>query len=172
MSTMKLIGSGGDVVPYSLTEKMDRLLKENGAKCHFVSGYGLTECVTVCSFTDPRREAPQGRIGVPTYNIQVMTVKPGTTEECKGEDGELCIYGPTIMQGYWNDPEETAKVLVKHDDGKVWLHSGDMCYIDEKGDIYYRQRLKRVYKISGYLVYPSFIEETYRSMAEIYDCFA
>lgn len=111
---------------------MDRLLKENGAKCHFVSGYGLTECVTVCSFTDPRREAPQGCIGVPTYNIQVMTVKPGTTEECKGEDGELCIYGPTIMQGYWNDPEETAKVLVKHDDGKVWLHSGDMCYIDEK----------------------------------------
>lgn len=173
MSTMKLIGSGGDVVPYSLTEKMDRLLKENGAKCHFVSGYGLTECVTVCTFTDPRREAPQGCIGLPTYNIEVMTVKPGTTEEVKGEDGELCVYGPTLMQGYWNDPEETAKMLVKHDDGKVWLHTGDMCYITpETGDIYYRQRLKRVYKISGYLVYPSFIEEAYRAMAEIYDCCA
>lgn len=170
MSTMKLIGSGGDVVPYSLTEKMDRLLKENGAKCHFVSGYGLTECVTVCTFTDPRREAPQGCIGVPCYNVETMTVKPGTTEECKGEDGELCVYAPTIMQGYYNDPEETTKMLVKHDDGRVWLHTGDMCFIDEKGDIYYRQRLKRVYKISGYLVYPSFIEETYRAMAEIYDC--
>lgn len=46
-----------------------------------------------------------------------------------------------------------------------------MCYIEqETGDIYYRQRLKRVYKISGYLVYPSFIEEAYRAMAEIYDC--
>lgn len=170
MSTMKLIGSGGDVVPYSLTEKMDRLLKENGSKFHFASGYGLTECVTVCTFTDMRREAPQGCIGVPCYNIEVMTVKPGTTEEVKGEDGELCVYGPTLMQGYYNDPEETAKVLVKHDDGKVWLHTGDMCFIDEKGDIYYRQRLKRVYKISGYLVYPSFIEESYRAMAEIYDC--
>ena len=170
MSTMKLIGSGGDVVPYSLTEKMDRLLHENGSKFHFVSGYGLTECVSVCSFTDPRREAPQGCIGVPTYNIEVMTVKPGTTEEVKGEDGELCVYGPTLMQGYYHDPEETAKVLVKHPDGKVWLHTGDMCFIDEKGDIYYRQRLKRVYKISGYLVYPSFIEESYRAMAEIYDC--
>ena len=73
MSNMKLIGSGGDVVPYSLTEKMDRLLKANGAKCHFVSGYGLTECVTVCSFTDPRREAPQGCIGIPCYNIEAMT---------------------------------------------------------------------------------------------------
>lgn len=171
MSNMKLIGSGGDVVPYSLTEKMDVLLKENGAKCHFVSGYGLTECVTVCSFTDPRREAPQGCIGIPCYNIEAMTVKPGTTEEVKGEDGELCIYGPTLMEGYYHDPEETGKVLVKHDDGKIWLHTGDMCFIEEAtGDIYYRQRLKRVYKISGYLVYPSFIEEAYRAMAEIYDC--
>lgn len=171
MSNMKLIGSGGDVVPYSLTEKMDRLLKENGAKCHFVSGYGLTECVTCCSFTDPRREAPQGCIGLPCYNIEAMTVKPGTTEEVKGEDGELCIYGPTLMNGYYHDADETNKVLVKHDDGKVWLHTGDMCFIEEStGDIYYRQRLKRVYKISGYLVYPSFIEEAYRTMAEIYDC--
>ena len=171
MSTMKLIGSGGDVVPYSLTEKMDRLLKENGAKVHFVSGYGLTECVTVCTFTDPRREAPQGCIGVPCYNVEAMTVKPGTTERCEGEDGELCIYAPTLMEGYWNDPDETAKMLVKHeDDGRIWLHTGDMCYIDERGDIYYRQRLKRVYKISGYLVYPSFIEESYRAMAEIFDC--
>lgn len=170
MSPMKLIGSGGDVVPYSLTEKMDRLLKRNGAKCHFATGYGLTECVTVCSFTDLRREAPQGCIGLPCYNVEFMTVEPGTTKECKGVDGELCIYAPTIMQGYYNDPEETAKVLVKHDDGRVWLHSGDMCFIDTNGDVYYRQRLKRVYKISGYLVYPSFIEESFRSMAEIADC--
>jgi long-chain acyl-CoA synthetase len=77
------------------------------------------------------------------------------------------------MQGYWNDPEETAKVLVEHEDGKVWLHTGDMVFFNEEtGDLYYRQRIKRVYKISGYLVYPSFIEEHYRSMAEIYDCCA
>jgi long-chain acyl-CoA synthetase len=119
------------------------------------------------------REAPQGCIGLPCYNIETMTVKPGTSEKVEGEDGELCVYGPTLMQGYWNDPEETAKVLVKHDDGKVWLHTGDMCYITpETGDIYYRQRLKRVFKIAGYLVYPSFIEESYRAMAEIYDCCA
>ncbi len=170
MSNMRLIGSGGDVVPYSLTEKMDRLLKENGAKVHFVTGYGLTECVTVCSFTDPRREAPQGCIGVPCYNVEAMTVVPGTTQKCEGVDGELCIYAPTIMQGYINDEEETNKVLIKHEDGRVWLHTGDMCYIEENGDIYYRQRLKRVYKISGYLVYPSFIEETFRGMAELEDC--
>ena len=170
MSKFKLIGSGGDVVPYSLTKKMDELLAKNGAKCHFASGYGLTECVTVCTFTDPSREAKQGCIGQTCINVEAMTVKVGTTEEVKGEDGELCIYAPTLMKGYYNDKEETDKVLVKHDDGKVWLHTGDMCYIDEINDIYYRQRLKRVFKISGYLVYPSFIEEAMRNMSEIYDC--
>lgn len=59
MSTMKLIGSGGDVVPYSLTEKMDRLLHENGSKFHFVSGYGLTECVTVCSLRTLAERRPR-----------------------------------------------------------------------------------------------------------------
>lgn len=170
MSHIKLIGSGGDVVPYSLTKKYDDLLAKNGASVHFATGYGLTECVTVCSFTDIHREAPQGCIGQCCLDIEAITVKVGTTEEVKGEDGELCIYGPTLMQGYYNDPEETAKMLVKHEDGKVWLHTGDMCFIDEKKDIYYRQRLKRVFKISGYLVYPSFIEEAMRNMDKIYDC--
>lgn len=170
LSYIKLIGSGGDVVPYSLTKKMDKLLAKNGSKVHFVTGYGLTECVTVCTFTDIHREAPQGCIGLPCLNIETMTVKVGTTEEVKGEDGELCVYGPTLMKGYYNDQEETDKMLVKHDDGKVWLHTGDMCNINENGDIYYRQRLKRVFKISGYLVYPSFIEEAMRNMDSIYDC--
>lgn len=170
MSHFKLIGSGGDVVPATLTAKMDELLQKNGAKTHFVTGYGLTECVTVCSFTDPSRPAKPGCIGQTCYNIEAITVKPGTTEEVRGEDGELCIYGPTLMEGYYNDPEETQKMLIEHEDGKVWLHTGDMCYIDEIKDIYYRQRLKRVFKISGYLVYPSFIEETMRNMKEVYDC--
>lgn len=170
MSHIKLIGSGGDVVPYSLTKKYDDLLAKNGAPVHFVTGYGLTECVTVCSFTDIHREAPQGCIGQCCLNVEAVTVKVGTTEEVKGEDGELCIHAPTLMQGYYNDPEETQKMLMQHEDGKTWLHTGDMCFIDEKKDIYYRQRLKRVFKISGYLVYPSFIEEAMRSMNRIYDC--
>lgn len=170
MSHIKLIGSGGDVVPYSLTKKYDDLLEKNGSKVHFVSGYGLTECVTVCTFTDIHREAPQGCIGQCCLNVEAMTVKVGTTQEVKGEDGELCISAPTLMKGYYNDQEETDKMLVKHADGKIWLHTGDMCFIDEKKDIYYRQRLKRVFKISGYLVYPSFIEEGMRNMDKVYDC--
>ena len=50
------------------------------------------------------------------------------------------------MQGYWSDPEETAKMLVEHEDGRVWLHTGDMCFIDERGDIYYRQRPREFIK--------------------------
>lgn len=170
LSHIKLIGSGGDVVPNSLTLKMDKLLAKNGAKVHFATGYGLTECVTCCSFTDIHKEAPQGSIGSPCLSIEMMTVKVGTTEPVVGEDGELCVYGPTLMEGYYNDPDETAKMLVKHDDGKVWLHTGDMCFTEDSKEFFYRQRLKRVFKISGYLVYPSFIEESMRNMDAIYDC--
>lgn len=170
MSNIKLIGSGGDVVPATLVEKYDRLLKKNGAKVHFVIGYGLTECVTCCTFTHPNKEAPKGCVGHTIPDAEAMLVKVGTTEPAVGEDGELCITGKTLMQGYYHDPEETAKMLVKHDDGRIWLHTGDMCYMDENNDIYYRQRLKRVFKISGYLVYPSFIEEAMRNMDKVYDC--
>lgn len=170
MSNFKLIGSGGDVVPTSLVKKYNALLEKNGASVKFVVGYGLTECVTCCTFTDPHEDAAPGAVGRTIPDATAMICKVGTTEPANGEDGELCITGNTLMQGYYNDPEETDKMLIKHDDGKIWLHTGDMCNMDETGTIFYRQRLKRVYKISGYLVYPSFIEETMREMPEIYDC--
>ncbi|MCC8022809.1 MAG: acyl--CoA ligase [Clostridiales bacterium] len=170
LSNVKIIATGGDTVPHQLTVSFDKLLASRGAKAHLSNGYGLTECVTVCTLSDIHKPSKQGCIGVPIKDVLAKTVEVGTTREVKGKDGELCIYAPTLMQGYYNDPEETAKVLVRHDDGRVWLHTGDMCFIDENGDIYFRQRLKRVLKISGYLVYPSFIEETMRSMKEIYDC--
>lgn len=173
LTQMKLMGSGGEVVPYSLAEKMDACLEEYGAKVHFVIGYGLTECVTCCTFTNPLYPARQGSIGNSCYNVQTCIVRPGTTEVVEDELGELCISAPTLMQGYFNDYEATAKALQMHDDGKLWLHTGDVCARDKKsGDIIYRQRLNRICKIEDYSVYPSYIEESYRNMDEISDCCA
>jgi long-chain acyl-CoA synthetase len=75
-----------------------------------------------------------------------------------GADGEMCITGPSLMLGYYNNPEETANVLRKHDDGKVWLHTGDIGYIDD-GFIYFKNRIKRIIITSGYNVYPQQIEQ-------------
>jgi long-chain acyl-CoA synthetase len=76
-----------------------------------------------------------------------------------GQLGEICISGPTVMKGYLNHKEETENTLELHDDGKLWLRSGDLGYMDDEGFVYFKQRLKRMIITSGYNVYPSHIEE-------------
>ena len=72
--------------------------------------------------------------------------------------GEICISGPTVMQEYIHQPRETAQTLQQHDDGRIWLHTGDLGSMDEDGFLYFKQRLKRMIVTSGYNVYPSQIE--------------
>ena len=75
------------------------------------------------------------------------------------EDGEICICGPTVMKGYLNNKEETDNMIRVHEDGKKWLHTGDLGRMDENGIFYFETRLKRMIITSGYNVYPSHIEE-------------
>ena len=83
----------------------------------------------------------------------------GTEEEVEpGTEGEICVSGPTVMLGYMDNEEETAQTLRTHADGKVWLHTGDLGYMDAEGFVYFRQRIKRMIITSGYNVYPSQLE--------------
>ena len=75
-----------------------------------------------------------------------------------GTEGEICISGPTVMLGYMDNPEETAQTLRRHVDGRIWLHTGDLGYMDGDGFIYFRQRIKRMLITSGYNVYPTQLE--------------
>ena len=75
-----------------------------------------------------------------------------------GEEGEICLAGPTVMLEYVNHPKETADTLQTHPDGLTWVHTGDLGIMDEDGFIYFRQRIKRMIVTSGYNVYPSQIE--------------
>ncbi|MEG1661551.1 MAG: AMP-binding protein, partial [Clostridiales bacterium] len=86
-------------------------------------------------------------------------VAVGTTEELPyGEEGEICLCGPSVMLGYVNQPEETINTLKKHEDGAVWLHTGDLGIMDAQGFIYFKQRIKRMIVSSGYSIYPSQLE--------------
>ena len=76
-----------------------------------------------------------------------------------GEEGEICISGPNVMLGYYNNEKETNAALHIHDDGNVWLHSGDLGVMNKNGFIKYTGRLKRLIICSGYNVYPVQIEE-------------
>ena len=87
-----------------------------------------------------------------------------------GMEGEICVNGPTVMMGYLNNEEETKKVLKKHDDGKIWLHTGDIGYISPDGIIYFTQRLKRMIVSSGFNIYPSMIEEVIEKHPKVKKC--
>ncbi len=158
LSFLKCVISGGDSLSVSLKRKIDAFLKEHGADIQVREGYGLTECVTGSCLT-PEKYYREGSIGVPYPDTYYKIVKPGTQEELPyGEEGEIVISGPSVMKGYLNEEEETARILQKHEDGLVWMHSGDLGYMDEDGFIYFKQRLKRVIMSSGYCIYPQYIE--------------
>ncbi len=150
--------SGGDSLSAELKKKFDKFLADHGATVRVREGYGTTECVTASCLT-PYNKEKQGSIGLPYPDTYYQICKVGTTESAPlGEDGEICLKGPTVMLGYYNRDEENAKTLVKHEDGDIWLHTGDLGYMDEEGFIYFKQRIKRMIITSGYNVYPSQIE--------------
>lgn len=150
--------SGGDTLPQELKKKFDGYLKDHGARVKIREGYGATECVTASCLT-PYDTEREGSIGLPFPDMFYKICKVGTSDEVPyGEEGEICISGPSVMMGYLNNPKETAEVLKIHSDGRVWLHSGDMGMMDSDGFVYFRHRLKRIIITSGYNVYPSQIE--------------
>ncbi len=170
LSCLKGIFCGGDTLTIEAKERMDTFLKEHGCETFIREGYGCTECLTATTIT-PKYEQRPGSIGIPLPNVYYKVVNPGTEERVPfGEDGELCVSADAVMLEYYNDPNETAKVIKIHEeDGMRWLHTGDIGYMDEDGFIYFKQRLKRMIITSGYNVYPSQVENALNRMDIIED---
>lgn len=149
---------GGDSLSVELKKKVDTFLKEHNAKVQIREGFGTTECVTASCLT-PHDFYREGSIGIPFIDVFYQICDPNTDKEMPyGTEGEICICGPTVMKGYLNNKAETASTLRVHDDGNVWLHTGDLGTMDEDGFIYYKQRMKRLIIVSGINVYPSQVE--------------
>ena len=149
---------GGDTLTPVLRNLINECFKNHGSDTEVMVGYGMTECCASVVYT-PLNHFKDGSIGIPEVNNYVMICEPNTTKNLYyDEDGEICISGPSVMMGYLNNPEETSNVLKKHDDGRIWLHTGDIGCMDKHGVIYFKSRLKRMIISSGYNVYPSYIE--------------
>lgn len=162
LSCIKAAFSGADTLPRVVKDEFERVVAQQGGNAKLREGYGLTESVTAI-MAMPMNEYREGSIGVPFPDMLAKIVKTGTTQEALcGEEGEICIHGPAVMIGYLNQPEETAKTLRKHDDGFVWLHTGDIGTMDEDGFFYFKLRLKRMIKSSGFNVYPTQVEDVLR----------
>ena len=159
MSQLKYIISGGDYLRIPQEVKINKFLHQHGAKVNILKGYGMTESVAATCYTFPGTNEP-GSIGIPMVGNIYKICDPITMQELPiGEEGEICVNGPTLMMGYLNNLKETNSIIKRHKDGKKWLHTGDIGYIAPNGIVYYTQRLKRMIVVSGFNVYPANIEE-------------
>ena len=158
LSCLKGVFSGGDSLSIELKKKFDKFLYDHKASIQVREGYGTTETVTACCLT-PVHMAKEGSIGLPFPDTYIKIVSPGTDYELSyGEEGEILLAGPTVMQEYMNHPEETAMTLQTHKDGLTWVYTGDLGVMDEQGFVYFKGRAKRMIVTSGYNVYPAQIE--------------
>ena len=170
MSYVKHFVSGGDSLTEKQNDSINEFLRNHGCNIKVEQGYGMTESVAATALAFGKANKPC-TIGIPFPGNYFKIVAKGTQEEVKfGEVGEICVCGPTIMQGYYNNEKETNLVLQIHKDGNIWLHTGDIGSMDEDGVITYVQRLKRMIISSGYNVYPQQIEQVIETHPEVLKC--
>jgi long-chain acyl-CoA synthetase len=152
LSSIKIASSGAAPLAMSVLEKM--LDAFTGGVVQ--EGYGMTECSMGATSNPPDRNAIRpGSVGLPVFDTECKVVDLVTGEDlAPGQEGEVCIKGPQVMQGYWNKPEETNLVLK---DG--WLYTGDIGKEDEDGYFFITDRKKDMIIYKGYNVYPRELEE-------------
>lgn len=161
MSHLKYYVLGGEEMSKDFIDKSSDFLHKHGAKIDASQSLGGTE--GSCSYTNTFDNCNiHGSIGIPLINVNAKIVNEdsnGNIIEAKyNEYGEICFHGDSIMLGYLNDDEANKKALRRHDDGKIWLHTGDCGYINENGILFFVDRIKDMFKINGEQVYPSEIK--------------
>jgi long-chain acyl-CoA synthetase len=154
-SRLRMTLGGGMAVQRAVAERWKKVTGSTLAEA-----YGLTEtspavCINPLDLADYN-----GSIGLPVPSTEVNIQDDDGKHLAMGETGELCVRGPQVMKGYWNRPEETAKMI----DADGWLHTGDIARMDEKGFFYIVDRKKDMILVSGFNVYPNEIEDVVAMM--------
>jgi long-chain acyl-CoA synthetase len=147
--------SGGAPCPVEVLEAWERRIGRP-----LTEGYGLSETSPVTHSTPQLAIRKPGTIGlaIPGTDMKIVDVETGTRELAVGEAGEVCIAGPQVMKGYWNKPDESARVLRPDATGTIWFHTGDIGVMDGDGFTSIVQRKKDLIIVDGFNVYPSEVE--------------
>ncbi|HEY2151577.1 MAG TPA: long-chain fatty acid--CoA ligase [Vicinamibacterales bacterium] len=155
LDRVRHFNSGGAPCPVEVLTEFERRIGRP-----LTEGYGLSETSPVTHSTSQLGLRKLGTVGLPMpdTDLKIVDVETGERELPPGEDGELCIAGPQVMQGYWNKPDETAQALRADAGGRIWFHTGDIAVIDADGFTSIVQRKKDMIIVDGYNVYPSEIE--------------
>ncbi len=149
-SKLKVTLGGGMAVQKPVAERWRQVTGKP-----LCQAYGLTETSPAATINPLDLETFNGSIGLPISSTELSIRDDAGNEIAVGEVGEICLRGPQVMQGYWQRPDETAKVF--HPDG--FLRTGDMGYVDTKGFVFLVDRKKDMILVSGFNVYPNEVEE-------------
>jgi len=160
-SALKITNSGGTALVKATAERWEAL-----TGCRIVEGYGLTETSPAASTNPYGQLARLGTVGIPVPGTGFKVIDDDGHEQPLGERGELCIKGPQVMKGYWQQPEATAQVL----DSEGWLKTGDIAIIDPDGYTRIVDRKKDMIIVSGFNVYPNEIEDVVMGHPQVASC--
>ncbi len=151
LGSIKYCISGGAPLPLEVKKGF-----EKAAGCRLVEGYGLSETSPVVTTNPLAGAVVENSIGqpVPGTIVSIRDIDDHSREMPQGESGEVCVWGPQVMSGYWNKPQETADTFTGE-----FFKTGDVGYMDEQGFIYLIDRLKDIIICSGFNVYPRRIED-------------
>ncbi len=161
-SSLRYVKIGAAPIPEEIRRQW--LTLTGGAS--MVLGYGLTEACPE-AISSPPEDIRPGTVGIPIIDTdaKIVDIETGRTELPPDEPGELILYGPQVMQGYWEDPAQTQLVLR---DG--WLFTGDMASIDKEGYVIILDRLKNTIKYKGYTVFPGEVENVLYNHPSVKEC--
>lgn len=148
-SSLRLTIGGGMAIQEAVSKKWKRVTGRA-----IVQAYGLTETSPGAIVNPLDTEEFTGSIGLPLPSTEVRICDDDGNDVLPGEPGEICVRGPQVMEGYWKDPEETAKVMLPGG----WLRTGDIGHMDDRGYVYIDDRKKDMILVSGFNVYPNEIE--------------
>ncbi len=162
---------GGDAISLTAEQEANKFLKEHNATWRLTKGYGMTElcAVSTACMLDVNR---LGSVGIPHADFLIAAFDPETCEERElGVMGEICVHGPTMMLGYYNNQEETDNIIRTHADGLKWVHTGDLGFMDKDGFVYIRGRIKRmIIRYDGFKVFPVAIEDEISKNPDVEVC--
>ena len=160
-SHLKLALGGGMAVQKAVAERWKQV-----TGTALIEGYGLTETAPSATANPLNSTEYTGSIGVPMSSTEVELRDDNDRSVPLGQPGEICIRGPQVMKGYWQRPDETAKVLGQ--DG--FLHTGDVGIMDDKGFVRIVDRKKDMILVSGFNVYPNEIEQVVATHPGVLEC--
>jgi len=162
---------GGDSMDVNLEKSANEFLKAHNCDSKIIKGYGMTEVTGGIAGTNDESNLI-GSVGVPFVKSNISIFDVDTGMELQYNDvGEICMTGPNMMIGYFNNPEETKTVVHEHSDGTKWIHSGDIGYMDESGNIFVVDRIKRIIiRYDGFKVFPSLIESVVSTNKAVKSC--